>query len=120
MVGLVITQMPSKRRQIARKPFQQQSAIDPALIRARHACLEDGRGKGKILGTYSEERSNTGKIVRRRPGLAGNIAVELLAIDTDFPANLRNRRPRSAGKAQIFGKSIDIGHGQFPSQFTIA
>ena len=120
MMGLEISEMPSQRWQIPRHPLQKQSAIHHALVRTRHPGLKGGRGKSEIGSAKAEEIGNAGKVMRRRPGLAGNIPVELLAVDADFPANLRDRWPRCTGKTQIFGKSLVVRHVQSPWQFYLA
>src|SRR5690606_1941515 len=69
------------------------------------------RRQVEVLRRHAEEGGDARRIVRRRPRLAGDIAVELLPVYADLPADLGDRTSRRAGEAQVLGKGRGISQG---------
>ena len=104
MIALIKAQMMSQSPDVARKAL-----IDAILADRASLCLFKTAGKdrwhGMKVGRVQREiPCYSGQVVGRRTGRTVDISIELLPIEADIAANLRNGFFLAAGIAKIFNE----------------
>lgn len=104
MVGLKKAQMMSQSSDVARKAL-----IDAVLADCAFLSLFKTAGKNRWHGmkvgrVQRKIPCYSGQVVGRRMGRAVDISIELLPIEADIAANLRNGFFLAAGIAKIFNE----------------
>lgn len=101
MIGLEIADVPPERGQVSGKRFEKLRTFIDAEDGFAKALAKEPGSEAKIVCIKIEIVGDASQIVGGRPRLTVDISVELLPVDIDCTAQMRNRTLRCAGDFEV-------------------